>query len=1435
MEENMQNFSEDQQEEIEALKKRVETSNLIRKQIALLAGSKNLDLTLKEVLETVGTYANADRAYIFEDRSPLFPNTYEWCAQGVRSEIDALQNLTKEDIKHWIPTLEKGDRINIPDIEEIKDSTPHIYSLLKKQDITSITIAPIMADNKLLGFIGVDNASPDIVPSISNSFLSLGLLIGTVMQVRREQASIKQQNIELKKERRRYRDALTNGCEYSYAFDVTEGLIREPFITIRGTNPIDQLGLSLPISFDELNGKWITSSGIQFASEEMAYYFNRKGLLEQFHKGITNVPAEYYNPKLDIYIQTSALLSQDADTGHVHAFITATNITKRRKKEVEQRELLQKTKDQLSDSNNELQLLLDSLTMMRDTYYRISCIDLDRNSMQVLLSPEEEKDEEDFRTDYNRSVQNLAASYVMPEHQAKFLNIFLPERLKYLMSNDVSYIDLAYRRLENGSPHWVRSELMAIPGYGKSHHRIMWYVKDISAEKAMEERLSQQLIKTNAEMSLRLETVLGGISGGFKICRDDGRLSFDFVSTAAAAIQGYTVQEFMEASNGSAADNIYSEDYEKTIDSIHKQLAKSDGYLLKYRVRHKNGSLKWVQDSGKKVVGENGNIQYYSLLQDITQQEEQSITLHNVLTMQTQMLESLSNGIFAYTMPEHKILLLNQEAKRLFHCPDDESVNINDVMRTKVPTEDYQVFWDVKNALKKPGDHIKYTFRTRAEDGRTLYIQSNTRLLQFEEGQLYILSSMTDLTERFHMEALLSEERKQYRDVLIEGSELSFSFDLSEGIINESISSQTKDPGLNKIGLEPPVAYDDLAEAWLRSKGLTALEPEENAHIGRNALLHRFEAGENRIEIEYHAAKTDQYYRVLILLSESKNDGHIHATFIAYNTTGTVKEAMKKKIEQKRKDEAAKAALQDAYNAAQRANAAKTDFLANMSHDIRTPMNAIIGLTAIAGTHLDDKERVADCLSKITVSSKHLLGLINEVLDMSKIESGKIDLALEDFNLPDLIDNLLTMCKPQIEAKHQELLVNISNIEHEKVIGDVQRIQQSFMNLMGNAIKYTPENGKITLSITEKPNNQHKVGCYEFIFEDNGIGMSPDFLSRLFEPFERAKDSRVESTQGTGLGMAITKNIVQMMNGDIKVESELDKGTRFTVTIFLKLQDVDENISYEDFIDLPVLVADDDQISCESTCDILTDLGMKSQWVLTGREAVQLVSSHHDEKNDFFAVILDWKMPDMNGVETTREIRRLVGRDIPIIIISAYDWSDIELEARMAGADAFISKPLFKSRVAHLFNKLLSKSEEEEQDSSLSSIASQRHDGKRALLVEDNEINSEIAGEILSMAGLTVEYASNGKEALDLMAAAADGYYDIIFMDIQMPIMNGYEATRAIRELSGSYAKRVPIIAMTANAFAEDVAAAKNAGMNEHIAKPLDFDQLAKVLQRWIG
>ena len=533
------------------------------------------------------------------------------------------------------------------------------------------------------------------------------------------------------------------------------------------------------------------------------------------------------------------------------------------------------------------------------------------------------------------------------------------------------------------------------------------------------------------------------------------------------------------------------------------------------------------------------------------------------------------------------------------------------------------------------------------------------------------------------------------------------------------------------------------------------------------------------------------------------------------------------------REEKQKEMLALAAERAEAANLAKSDFLSRMSHDIRTPMNAILGMTAVAGMHIDDKERVLDALGKITVSSKHLLGLINEVLDMSRIESGKVSLTEGIFNLSDTFENLLTIFHSQMEARNLELCVNVVNVEHESVIGDEQRLQQIFMNIMGNAVKFTPEGGKISLYIEEKPSHIAGSGFFEFTFEDTGIGMEKDYIQKIFEPFSRAADSRIGKIEGTGLGMSIAVNIARMMNGDIKVASTLGEGSRFTVQVYLKLNDITQ-ADIEAFSSLPVLVADDEEAACESTCEILNSLNMDAEYVLDGDSAIKRIIEAHEAARDFAVVILDWKMPGKDGLATAKEIRSLAGNDIPLIILSAYDWSDIEAQAMDAGIDAFIEKPLFKSRLMKVLKDVLGLDNSERPATALETFKEQDFSGKRVLLVEDNELNIEVASELLDIVGIQADQALNGQLAVDCVLDHEPGYYDLIFMDIQMPVMNGYESTRAIRSSGREDLKTIPIVAMTADAFADDIRKSEEAGMNGHISKPVDIEKLEEALRTFL-
>ncbi|MCM1155465.1 MAG: response regulator [Roseburia sp.] len=518
--------------------------------------------------------------------------------------------------------------------------------------------------------------------------------------------------------------------------------------------------------------------------------------------------------------------------------------------------------------------------------------------------------------------------------------------------------------------------------------------------------------------------------------------------------------------------------------------------------------------------------------------------------------------------------------------------------------------------------------------------------------------------------------------------------------------------------------------------------------------------------------------------------------------------------------------LEKALDLADAANKAKTNFLSSMSHDIRTPMNAIVGMTDIAKKHTDDKEKLDDCLDKITLSSQHLLTLINDVLDISKIESGKLTLAPINFSLRKVVENLVNIVRPMIKSKAQEFDVHIHGIDCEVLYGDELRISQVFINILSNAVKYTPEGGKIILDLYEEHMDDQTVQL-TYIVSDNGIGMSGEYMEHMFDAFTRADDSRTNKIQGTGLGLAIVKQMVMLMNGTIDCESKPDKGTVFTVKLELPIGEDDSRIYTLPPID--ILLVDDDEIFLAVTQDVVGEMGAKAETACCGEEALELVKKRHEADNDYAIALVDWKMPKMDGAQTVRAIRDIVGENTSIIFVTAYDWSDIEEEAQNSGADGFICKPLFKSYLSEKIEHVL----KAEEGSRITAEASNDDlQGLHILIAEDNDINWEVASEILSMFEIVTEHAENGKIAVEMMQNAADGTYDLILMDVQMPIMNGREATKEIRKSPRDYVKNIPIIAMTADAFAEDIAACLDAGMDGHVAKPIDTDKLCQEIRR---
>ena len=597
---------------------------------------------------------------------------------------------------------------------------------------------------------------------------------------------------------------------------------------------------------------------------------------------------------------------------------------------------------------------------------------------------------------------------------------------------------------------------------------------------------------------------------------------------------------------------------------------------------------------------------------------------------------------------------------------------------------------------------------------------------------------------------------------------------------------------------------------------LAALHPKDSPDRDKNYLEGLLSGQQREWDDEYVHLETGERRWFHIVAMGSEVEGRTKHILVMSDRTA---------------DKQVNQALSDAVAAAETANRAKSTFLSNMSHDIRTPMNAIIGFTTLALSNIDDKDRVKDYLTKTLASSNHLLSLINDVLDMSRIESGKLHLEEVEVNLSDVLHDLKTIVSGQIYAKQLEFYMDAMDVTDEDVYCDKTRLNQILLNLLSNAIKFTPAGGTVSVRVRQLAGQVRGCGQYEFRIKDNGIGMSPEFAKKIFEPFERERTSTVSRIQGTGLGMAITKNIVDMMGGSIEVQTAQGKGSEFIIRVPLRVQTEHRPVEkITELEGLKALVVDDDFNTCDSVTKMLVKVGMRAEWTLSGKEAVLRARQSIEMSDAYHAYIIDWRLPDMNGIEVTRQIRSL-NDDTPIIILTAYDWSDIEVEAKAAGVTAFCSKPMF---ISDLRETLMSALGQKLTDASQELLPEKNADfkDKHILLVEDNELNREIAQEILREYGFQVDTAENGEVAVEKVSAAAPGSYDLVLMDVQMPVMDGYTATRKIRALDDPARAKLPILAMTANAFDEDRRNALESGMNGFLSKPIVIGDLVQELHK---
>lgn len=778
---------------------------------------------------------------------------------------------------------------------------------------------------------------------------------------------------------------------------------------------------------------------------------------------------------------------------------------------------------------------------------------------------------------------------------------------------------------------------------------------------------------------------------------------------------------------------------------------------------------------------------------------------------------SIDCGVLCHSLDGKRIISANDAALKLLGYKSIEELVRDgfDMVAQSVLDEDKPLLRERIKMLKNENDSVSVEYGVRHANGDLFHIMGNVKILK-ANGELFYQRFLLDVTEQKERERDIERRQAELVQALGIDFSLIYFLDLDTGkghnlrvhdcpahILSEVFSNSANIAGSMDTYLEKCVYSEDrelFKNAVSVENLIKELSDKDTFHINYRAMC----CGKLRY-FQIKAVRTGEWSeRRSAVLGFRSVDDEIRA------------EMEKKEL------------LESALMQANRANKAKSVFLSNMSHDIRTPMNAIVGFTSLAISHIDQQDRVEEYLKKIATSGNHLLSLINDVLDMSRIESGKMHLEEKPCSLPEILHGLRNILQSDIRAKQLELYIDTVNVYDEDIICDKLRLNQVLLNLLSNAIKYTSAGGTVTVRIAETAGAPEGFANYEFIIKDTGMGMSEEFVEHIFEPFERERNSTISGIQGTGLGMAITKNIVDMMNGTIEVKSKQNVGTECKVSFMFKLNAEERRPQVIDELkDQRALVIDDDFNTCDSVSFMLQQLGLRAEWTLSGKEAIlrtRHACSHEDGYNIY---IVDCFLPDMNGMEVVRRIRREVGAGIPIIMLTAYDWADFEEEAREAGVSAFCSKPLFLSELRRCLISIAGAAEEEEK-------RTERAYSGRILLAEDNELNQEIAQAILTEVGFEVDIAENGKTAVEMLSGSEPYHYKLILMDVQMPVMNGYEATKQIRALNNRELANIPILAMTANAFEEDKQMALECGMNGHIAKPINIEMLFAALDKLI-
>ncbi|MCM1299333.1 MAG: response regulator [Firmicutes bacterium] len=800
---------------------------------------------------------------------------------------------------------------------------------------------------------------------------------------------------------------------------------------------------------------------------------------------------------------------------------------------------------------------------------------------------------------------------------------------------------------------------------------------------------------------------------------------------------------------------------------------------------------------------------------DVTKEkeyEQQIISRNRTLE---KVFDSIECGVMCHSLDGKEIISANDAALKILGYKSIQEMKDSgfDMIADSVMDEDKEKLRNGIISLKNEGDTVSIEYRAKHADGKIRYIMGNVRLLK-ENGEKFYRRYLLDVTAQKQAERDREKRQSELTQALSIDYNLVCFFNLDTGLGSPLRVIDCEKHVIKKYFNSNKLFLENCIKNYLSS----CVYEEDKEFLEKSCTaehLIKELSDKNSYSVNYRTRCEGniKYFQVKAVRTGDWNENR-HDIVLGFRS---VDAEIRMEMEKNQ-------LLEQSLMQAKQASHAKSTFLSNMSHDIRTPMNAIVGFTSMALSRIDKKEQVEEYLKKIMTSSNHLLGLINDVLDMSRIESGKMHLEEKNCRLSDILHSIRSILQSDVKAKQLELNIDTVNITHEEIICDKLRLNQVLINLLSNAVKYTPAGGTVSFVITEKEGAEEGRAYYEFLIKDTGIGMSEDFVEHIFEPFERERNSTISGIQGTGLGMAITKNIVDMMGGVIEVKSKQNVGTECTVDFTFKIGVLEtENEVIPQLKNCRALVVDDDFNTCDSVSYMLQQIGLRGEWTLSGKEAVLRTKQAMMRDDNYGVYIVDCFLPDMNGIEVVRRIRREVGDEAPIIILTAYDWTEFEEEAREAGVNAFCSKPLFMSELRSCLTSVVNRIDDKKDENKKLRTG-------RILLTEDNELNQEIAVAILEDAGFSVEVANNGAEAIEKLKQSEAGYYQLVLMDIQMPVMNGYEAAKGIRKLEDKAVASIPILAMTANAFEEDKLEALRSGMNGHIAKPIDVDGLLSTL-----